>query len=109
MTDDDNADSEGTPTDSEDAVATDSGDATDDDDRSTDGEGRPESFDDAVVELTERVDQLERTVAWMARQQAAETGNSACPECNTGGSLRVSRTPAGKKRVECVSCGETLN
>ncbi|WP_435179580.1 hypothetical protein [Halorussus sp. AFM4] len=74
-----------------------------------DSPGDPESVEDALAELTERVADLERTVAWIARQQAAETGNSACPACNTGGSLRVSRTPTGKKQVECRNCGEKLN
>lgn len=101
MTDHDSADSGNAPDSDEDPTPPDGG--------PTDGEDGAETLEDAVAALTERVDRLERTVAWMARQQAAETGNSACPSCNTGGSLRVSRTPAGKKRVECANCGETLN
>ncbi|USZ68609.1 zinc-ribbon domain-containing protein [Halorussus salilacus] len=65
---------------------------------------RIDALERAVEALAEEVSDLERTVAWMARQQARETGNGACPRCHTGGALRVERTPAGKKRVTCSNC-----
>ncbi|UPV73255.1 zinc-ribbon domain-containing protein [Halorussus limi] len=75
----------------------------------TDDTDRAEELQATVAALTDRVAQLERAVTWMARQQAAETGNSVCPECNTGGALRVSRSPTGKKQVKCKNCGEKIN
>ncbi|UPV99284.1 hypothetical protein M0R88_12205 [Halorussus gelatinilyticus] len=77
-------------------------------DANTDAD-RVAELEATVAALTDRVAQLERTVAWMARQQAAETGNSVCPECNTGGALEVSRSPTGKEQVKCRNCGEKMN
>lgn len=70
---------------------------------------RLDALESTVGELADRVEELERAVTWLARQQAAETGNSVCPACNTGGSLTVKRSPTGKKQVECRNCGEKLN
>lgn len=70
---------------------------------------RVDALERTVEALAERVSDLERTVTWMARQQARETGNGACPRCHTGGALRVERTPAGKKRVTCSNCDETFD
>ncbi|MFC7080988.1 hypothetical protein [Halorussus caseinilyticus] len=78
------------------------------DDGATASDG-PDPSGQSVEALTERVQRLERLLAWMARQQAAETGTSVCPECDTGGALHVSRAPTGKKQVECTNCGERLN
>lgn len=69
---------------------------------------RLDALEDAVSGLDERLADLERNVAWIARHQAAETGNGVCPNCNTGGALGVDRAPTGKKEVRCTSCGEQL-
>ncbi|WP_137283310.1 hypothetical protein [Halorussus salinisoli] len=79
------------------------------DDAGATGDDGLEPSEESVEALAERVERLEYLVAWMARQQAAETGKSVCPECDTGGALTVSRTPTGKKQVECTNCGGTLN
>ncbi len=92
----------------DDAVSTDDSFPTETDADTSDGD-RVAELEATVAALTDRVDRLERTVAWMARQQAAETGNSVCPECHTGGALRVSRSPTGKKQVQCKNCGEKIN
>jgi hypothetical protein len=97
------------------AASTDESSPTDDAEESASTDALIEESADAeelratVAALTDRVAQLERTVARMARQQAVETGNSVCPECHTGGSLRASRSPTGKKQVECRNCGEKIN
>ncbi|WP_135851716.1 zinc ribbon domain-containing protein [Halorussus salinus] len=95
----------------DDAASTDEPSTTDEPptEESAGSDATVEELRATVAALTDRVAQLERTVAWMARQQAAETGNSVCPECNTGGALRVSRSPTGKKQVQCKSCGEKIN
>lgn len=108
MTDDDstaNGDGDAADPDGADSTANADGDAGDPDEVSD----RLDALEATVETLTDRIPKLERAVAWMARQQAAETGNSVCPYCNTAGALTVSRTPAGKKQVECTNCGETLN
>jgi hypothetical protein len=61
-----------------------------------------------LAETTERLRQTERNLRWIAQQQASETGRSVCPSCNSGGSLGVERTAAGKKKVKCTKCGERL-
>lgn len=104
---------ESLPTD--DSSVTDESPPTDDAEESASTDAPIEESADAeelratVAALTDRVAQLERAVAWMARQQAVETGNSVCPECHTGGSLRASRSPTGKKQVQCRNCGEKIN
>lgn len=75
----------------------------------SDASNRIEALEATVEALADRVSQLEGNVAWMARQQARETGNGVCPECNAGGALRVERTPTGKKRVRCSRCGEQFD
>lgn len=62
-----------------------------------------------IDELTMQLAQLERSVTWIARQQAAETGNGICPYCNKGGALVADRTPTGKTQVRCTNCNEELN
>ncbi|MFC4549204.1 MULTISPECIES: zinc-ribbon domain-containing protein [Halorussus] len=69
---------------------------------------RVESLEETVETLTRRLSDLEGNVTWMARHQAAETGNGACPNCNTGGALTVERAPTGKKEVRCTNCDESL-
>ncbi|WP_132058315.1 hypothetical protein [Halorussus amylolyticus] len=70
---------------------------------------RIEALESSLDALADRVAQLERNLAWIARQQARETGNGVCPECDTGGGLTVERSPSGKKRVTCSRCEETFD
>lgn len=87
-----------TPADSE-LNATPDGDAAD----------RIAELEATIDELTMQLAQLERNVTWMARQQAAETGNGVCPYCNKGGALVADRTPTGKTQVRCTNCEQDIN
>ena len=62
-----------------------------------------------VEDLSMQLAQLERTVTWMARRQAAETGSGICPFCHKGGALVADRTPTGKTRVRCANCETELD
>ena len=83
--------------------------ATGSDATDSDPADRIEALEVTVEALADQVSQLERNLAWIARQQARETGNGVCPKCDTGGGLRVERTPTGKKRVRCSRCGEQFD
>lgn len=83
--------------------------ADDSDATESDPADRIEALEATVEALAEQVSQLERNLAWIARQQARETGNGVCPKCDTGGALRVERTPTGKKRVRCSRCDERFD
>lgn len=91
-----------------DSDATDS-DSADSDAANPDPADRIGALEATVEALAEQVSQLERNLAWIARQQARETGNGVCPKCDTGGALRVERTPTGKKRVRCSRCDEQFD
>ncbi|WP_458188749.1 hypothetical protein [Haladaptatus sp. NG-WS-4] len=65
-----------------------------------------ETLREELETTKERLRIAERNLRWIAQQQAAETGKSVCPQCNSGGALGVERTATGKKKVECTNCGE---
>ena len=110
MTDPDATDSGVIDSDSMDPNEIDSNpDSADFDATDADPADRIEALEATVEALAEQVSQLERNLAWIARQQARETGSGVCPKCDTGGALRVERTPTGKKRVRCSRCGEQFD
>ena len=96
-TDADATDSDATGSESMDPDETDSNpDSADIDATDADPADRIEALEATVQALAEQVSQLERNLAWIARQQARETGNGVCPKCDTGGGLRVERTPTAR-------------
>ncbi|WP_458206260.1 hypothetical protein [Haladaptatus sp. NG-SE-30] len=78
---------------------------TDDGEEQND-ESEIEALRDELEATKERLRAVERNLRWMAQQQAAETGKSICPQCNSGGALTVERTATGKKKVQCTNCGQ---